>query len=190
MSTFPRPRIEGYAIISRDGMIAEADGAFPPLLKIAGDQRFFHAALARAGAIVSGRNSADRRPESAARKRIFLTRRIPDLAQDPANPNALLWNPAGASFDQAWARLGAPGAVAAVLGGTDVFGLFLAVGYDAFYLTRADVSVPRGRPVFPVADGATPEDALARHGLAMQSETLLDQTANTIVAHWERLPAR
>ena len=32
--TSKRPRIEGYAIVSREGMIAKSDGSFPEELKI------------------------------------------------------------------------------------------------------------------------------------------------------------
>ncbi|MEA2944849.1 MAG: hypothetical protein QOI40_179, partial [Alphaproteobacteria bacterium] len=41
-------RIEGYAIISADGMIADAAGRMPPALTIEADQAFFHAGLDRA----------------------------------------------------------------------------------------------------------------------------------------------
>jgi len=33
-------RFEGYAIVSSDGMIADADGAFPEALVFKADQRF------------------------------------------------------------------------------------------------------------------------------------------------------
>ena len=36
-------RIEGYAIISADDMIADADGHMPDALKVEADQQFFHA---------------------------------------------------------------------------------------------------------------------------------------------------
>ena len=38
----PRPdRIEGLAIVSVEGMIADADGIQPPSLKLEADQKFF-----------------------------------------------------------------------------------------------------------------------------------------------------
>ena len=40
-----RPRVEGYAIVSRNGMIANEDGSFPEALKIEADQIFFHGSL-------------------------------------------------------------------------------------------------------------------------------------------------
>jgi hypothetical protein len=40
------------------------------------------------------------------------------------------------------ARLGLDGGTLAVVGGTDTFGLFLTIGYDVFFLTRTDASIP------------------------------------------------
>src|ERR1700759_1953736 len=121
-------RIEGYAIVSREGMISLAAGTFPPALKFEADQRFFHDSVARAAAVANGRHSAEGDSRAAERPRLVLTRRTAALAHHPAIPHALLWNPAGASLDQAWDALGVDGTLA-VVGGTDVFGLFLAIGY-------------------------------------------------------------
>jgi hypothetical protein len=42
----PRPpRIEGYAIVSEDGMLANAAGVMPDQLKFDADQRFFERGL-------------------------------------------------------------------------------------------------------------------------------------------------
>jgi dihydrofolate reductase len=179
-----RPRIEGYAIVSREGMIANADGSFPDGIKIDADQKFFHASLRKASAIANGKHSNEGGPESAARPRLILTRKIESLQPDPRNPKALLWNPKGASLEEAWARLGAKGDLLAVVGGTEVFGLFLDMGYDDFFLSRAEASVPNGRPVFP--GGLTPEEALKRHGMMLKETRMLDQASNTTVEHWTR----
>ncbi len=48
-------RIEGYVILSADGMLADASGIMPPQLKFDADQKFFEAALDRADLIVHGR---------------------------------------------------------------------------------------------------------------------------------------
>jgi hypothetical protein len=50
-------RIEGYVIVSADGMLANADHVMPEGLKFEGDKQFFTAALDRADLIVHGRNS-------------------------------------------------------------------------------------------------------------------------------------
>ncbi len=102
---------------------------------------------------------------------------------DPDNPNAVLWNPATASFDEAWQRLGVDDGMLAVVGGTGVFALFLTLGYDAFFLTRAAASVPRGRPVFPgIGNGVTPEEVFKRYGMVLRNTRLLDPL--TPVEEW------
>ncbi len=178
-------RIEGYAIVSREGMIATADRVMPAALKIEADQRFFHAALARAAAIANGRHSDEGGPHAAERPRLVLTRRIPMLATDPDNPNTLLWNPAGSRFEEAWDRLEADG-VLAVIGGTDVFGQFLDIGYDLFFLSRAPARIPDGRPVFPGVPERTPEAVLADHGMVPQAVEALDESRQVTVTRWGR----
>src|SRR5688572_33061628 len=98
--------IDGYVIVSADGMLADASHVMPSELKFEGDKRFFTAALDSADLIVHGRNSYEDQPNSPKRKRIILTRSIDALAADPSNPNAILWNPAGASFEAACERAG------------------------------------------------------------------------------------
>src|SRR5436305_5614570 len=113
----PAHRIEGYVIVSADGMLADAKRAMPDSLKFKGDQEFFNAALDRADLIVHGRHSYEGQPNSPRRKRIILTSATTALSPDPTNANATLWNPAGASFEQACERAGARSGTAAVLGG-------------------------------------------------------------------------
>jgi dihydrofolate reductase len=183
--TTKRPRIEGFAIVSREGMIAGSDASFPEALKIPADQKFYQDSLDRASAVANGRHSAEGGPKEVARRRIVLTRRVERVVPDPGNPNAVLWNPATAPFDEAWQRLNIDDGILAVVGGTDVFGLFLNIGYDAFYLTRAQASVPRGRPVFPgVGKGVMPDDVLHRHGMVLRKTWLLDATTDTKVEEW------
>src|SRR5436190_8696217 len=102
----PDLRIEGYVIVSADGMLANADRVMPGQLKFEGDQKFFNAALDRADLIVHGRHSHEGQPNSPKRKRIVVTSATPALSADPSNPNATLWNPAGASFEEACKRAG------------------------------------------------------------------------------------
>lgn len=180
-------RIEGYAIISADGMIADAAGAQPPELIVKADQRFFHAGLDKADAVAHGRFSHERGQKSEDRKRLILTRSIPSLAPHPRHARGLLWNPAGASLEQAWAALGLDGGELAVIGGTDTFGLFLDIGYDAFHLTRANrARLPGGRPVFPGVPARTPEDLLAARGLRPGPGQALDADADVILVTWMR----
>src|SRR5258708_37955119 len=100
-----RPRIEGYAIVSNEGMIARSDGSFPEEIKIPADHEFYQSSLDRAAAVANGRHSAEGGPKEKLRRRIVLTRRINGVMPDPKNPQALLWNPGSAPFDEAWQRL-------------------------------------------------------------------------------------
>lgn len=181
-----RPRIEGYAVISKEGMIATSDGSFPDAIKIPADHEFYQSSIDRASAVANGAHSAEGGQREQERRRLRLTRRVNRLMPDPKNPKALLWNPATASFDEAWQTLRIEGGVLAVVGGTDVFGLFLGIGYDAFFLTRTAASVPRGRPVFPGVgrDGVKPEDIMKKHGLVLKRTEMLDAATNTYVEEW------
>src|SRR5690349_1727012 len=87
-----RPRIEGYAIVSREGMIAKSDGSFPEELKIPADQEFYQESLDRASAVANGRHSAEGGPKEKSRKRIILSRQVHRIVHDPRNANAILWN--------------------------------------------------------------------------------------------------
>jgi dihydrofolate reductase len=187
MTAMPRPpRIEGYAIVSEDGMLANASGVMPDQLKFDADQRFFERGLDAVDVVVHGRHSHEQQPRSHLRRRLILTRHVPAIAADPSNGKALFWNPAGASFEQALAALAAPIAGVGVIGGTDVFGLFLD-RYDVFYLTRAPgVRLPGGRPVFPGVPARTPEDVLASHGLTHGEEQVLDPAKGLVVVGWQR----
>jgi hypothetical protein len=183
--TSPR-RIEGYAIVSADGMLANAAGVMPEVLKFEADQRFFAQGLDGVDAVAHGAHSHEQQPHSHLRRRLILTRQVPALAVDPSNEKALLWNPAGASFEQAWAALGVPDSSLAVIGGTDVFGMFLP-RYDVFYLTRAPaVRLPGGRPVFPQVPLQTPEEVLASYGLAPDPPRMLDARHDLSVTGWRR----
>jgi dihydrofolate reductase len=182
-----RIRIEGYAIVSRDGMIADAAGVHPPALMVEADQKFFHTGLDRADAVVNGRNSNEGGPKSLARRRLVVTRSIPKIAPDPINPNAVLWNPAGATLNQAWDALKLEDGVLVVIGGTYVFGMFLDVGYDAFHLTRADnAQFPGGRPVFPGVGQFTPEELLRARGLVAGPKQILDPAQNVSLTTWRQ----
>ena len=180
-------RIEGYVIVSADGMIADAKGEMPDSIRNDADQRYFQEALDRAAAVVHGRHSHEGGPRAARRKRLVLTRQIAAIAPDPAHPNALLWNPLGASLDQALAQLGVVDGTIAVIGGPEVFSRFLPL-YDAFHLSRAaDAKIPGGLAVFTeVGPNATPEDVLARRGLRPGPRRDLDARAGISVVTWQR----
>lgn len=182
----PAPRILGYAIVSADGMLADAAGVMPDALKFEADQRFFERGLDAVDVVVHGRHSHEQQPNSPLRRRLMVTGRVAAIAADPSNGKALLWNPAGAPLEQALAAFAAPVESVAVIGGTRVFGLFLD-RYDVFYLSRAPgVSLPGGRPVFPEVPARTPEEVLARHGLDRGQRQVLDAEKALAVVGWRR----
>lgn len=179
-------RIEGYAIVSADGMIADAAGVMPDALKIEADRRFFERGLDGLDAVVHGRHSHEHQPHSHLRRRLVLTRQVAGLAPDPSDATAVLWNPAGASFEAAWDALGLRDGSLGVIGGTEVFGMFLP-RYDAFHLSRAArAHLPGGRPVFPGVPERTPEDLLRERGLVPEPARVLDAAHGLTLTTWVR----
>ncbi len=176
----------GFAIVSADGMLANAQGVMPQTLYFEADQIYFENALDRFDVMVHGRNSQENHRNSPSRRRIVVTRRIADVARDPANEKAVLWNPTGAPLERALDLLGLPNARIAVIGGTDVFGLFLPL-YNEFHLTKADgVHLPGGRPVFPGIPPLTPEELLAQHGMKERHRQMLDASNQVSLSTWVR----
>jgi dihydrofolate reductase len=178
--------IEGYVIVSADGMLANADGIMPEELKFEGDKQFFSASLDRAALIVHGRHSHEGQPNSPRRKRLIVTRTVKAVAPDPSNPKATLWNPAGASFEAACAQAGVDSGTVAIIGGPDVFAMFMD-RYDTFWLSQAlRVRLPGGVPCFPGAPGQTPQVLLAAHGLRAGEAQILETTEDVSVTPWRR----
>jgi dihydrofolate reductase len=178
--------IEGYAIISEDGMIANAAGIMPASLKFEADKRFFERALDGVDVVVHGRHSHEQQPRSHLRHRIVLTRTITTVSPHPSDQKAVLWHPAGASFEAALAALGIMAQRIGVIGGPDVFDLFLD-RYDAFHLSRAPrVTLPGGHPVFRDVPASTPEQVLAAHGLESRARQALDSAHGVTLVTWQR----
>ena len=179
-------RIDGYVIVSADGMLANAQNVMPDELKFEGDKRFFTAALDRADLIVHGRHSYEDQPNSPQRKRISLTRSVAATAPDPANPNALLLNPAGASFEAACEQAGVTSGTVAIIGGPGVFDMFMD-RYDTFWLSQAPkIRLPGGEPCFPGVPARTPQAILASHGLKPGKAEVLDPANEVSVTPWRR----
>ncbi len=182
----PALHIDGYVIVSADGMLANAGGVMPDELKFEGDKRFFTAALDRADLIVHGRNSYEDQPNSPRRKRISLTRTIGAIAPDPSNARATLWNPAGASFEAACDHAGVDSGTIAIIGGPDVFEMFMD-RYDTFWLSQAPrVTLPSGTPCFPGVPRHSPQEILAAHGLSAGESQVLDVAGGVTVTPWRR----
>jgi len=180
-------RIEGVALVSADGMIADRDGAQPAVLRLETDRRFFLSIIDQAAAVAHGRSSGEGGPRVAERRRLVLTRSIAALAPHPRWSKAVLWNPSGATLEQAWDRLGLSGGLLVVIGGTEPYGLFLERGYDAFHLSTAShARLPGGRPVFPGIPPLTPDELLAKHGLKPGPARVLDASQGLSAVTWRR----
>jgi dihydrofolate reductase len=182
----PTHRIEGYVIVSADGMLANGDHVMPDELKFEADKKFFTSALDRADLIVHGRHSGEDQPNSHKRKRIILTRRIASLAPDPSNPKASFWNPSGAPFEAACDFAGVRSGSVAIIGGPDVFAMFLD-RYHTFWLSLAPkVRLPGGEPCFPGGPPRSPQQVLAEHGLKAGEALMLDPRNDVSVTPWRR----
>jgi dihydrofolate reductase len=179
--------IEGYAIVSADGMIADRNGHMPDGLKCDADALFFTEALDSAALVVHGRHSHERQgPASNRRRRVIISDRSAGFFVHRSIPNAWVWNPASMAFEKACRRIGVTEGKIAVSGGTGVFALFLKIGFDAFHLSRAGkLMLPGGRAVFPQVPAKTPEQVLREHGLRPAPVQMLDGEADVTLVTWK-----
>jgi hypothetical protein len=116
-----------------------------------------------------------------------VTRAIAAIAPDPSNPKAILWNPAGAAFEAACERAGIRSGTVAILGGPEVFAMFMD-RYDTFWLSQAPrVRLPGGEPCFPGVPAQSPQQILTAHGLKPGAAQILDSTAEVSVTPWRRV---
>jgi hypothetical protein len=179
--------IEGFAIVSRDGMLAGADGLMPNSLKFDKDQHFLDRALDEAVLLVHGRMSHECQGNSCRRRRLLLTRACGPFSTEPAEPCVWLWNPATTPFPEVCKALGVYQGIVAVLGGTAAYDMFLPA-YAAFHLCRANkVSLPGGVPVLSaVREGHPPDEALSGAGLKLAEEVTLDPEHELRHQTWRR----
>ncbi len=180
-------RIEGFAIVSANGMIAASDGFMPNTLKFDCDQNFLCRSLDSATLLVHGRKSHEGQENSCNRRRLLLTRCIESFSREPSEPNIWYWNPDVTPFDEACAAIGVESGLVAILGGTAAYDMFLP-RYAAFHLVRAGkVRLPDGVPVLSgVCSVRKPDDVLARAGLALTDEETLDKTHDVVRQNWAR----
>ena len=178
--------IEGYAIVSEDGMLANAAGVMPDSLKFEADQAFFERGLDGVDVVVHGRHSHENQRHSDLRRRLVLTRSVPAIAADPSNRKAPFGIPPGLRLSKPWLCSGcrrAPLVSSAEQKCSDYFW----IGMTSFYLSRAPgVHLPGGRPVFPEVPAKTPEDVLAHHGLKPGQRQVLDMEKGLAVVSWEQ----
>jgi dihydrofolate reductase len=178
-------QFEGYAIVSADGMLADATGIMPSTLKFDADQTFLSDALDDVDLIVHGRNSFEDQPNSPRRRRIYATRTVHQPAASP-DINSFLWNPAHAPIETAAALAGVTSGRIAIIGGTSMFDMFLD-RYQTFWLSYAPrVQLPGGVPVFTHVPAQGPEAILRDHGLMPSEQRILDASNDVHVVKWTR----
>jgi hypothetical protein len=180
MTRTPTITIEGHAIVSADGMIADAGGNMPPGLRNDADWQRFQAALDRAALVVLGRVGHLRHP-NPGRRRLVFTRSVDGLRPDPNDPLANFCNPRNAAPSELFDGLGIIRGVIAVTGGTGVFDYFMP-HYDRFALAEVHGFVlPGGTPCF---SSGHPRTVLAAAGMVpCEIETLDDGVTLT---YWRR----
>jgi hypothetical protein len=180
-------RIEGFAIVSCEGMIAASDGYMPNSLKFDCDQNFLCRSLDGATLLVHGRKSHEGQENSCNRRRLLLTRCIETFSRDPVEPNVWYWNPDVTRFEDACAAIGVESGLVAILGGTAAYTMFLP-RYAAFHLVRAGkVHLPDGVPVLSgVCPVHKPDDVLKRAGLTLTDEETLDKAHDVVRQNWAR----
>lgn len=188
MSVSASHRIEGHAIVSADGCIADPEGNTPPSLNNEADWLRFQAALDIAAVVVLGRLSHESNPNTARRNRLVVSSSARGIER---RSDAWWWNPADASLAAALGRAAPRGGIVAVPGGRLVFDLFLGAGYDAFHLARVSgVTIPGGVPLFTALNtGKTAEAVLGAAGLVAGPEEMLDPVAGVTLVTWRRRTA-
>lgn len=178
----PGISIVGHAIVSADGMIADAAGEMPAALRNDADWQAFQSALDRAALVVLGRVGHARHP-NPGRRRLVLTRSVPTLRPDTSDPLALLWNPLGMPLAHVLDALEIAEGSVAVTGGTGVFDHFIG-RYDRFDLSEIhDFVLPGGKPCFSAGH---PRTVLAAAGLAPGRSALIDTAAGVAMTAWLR----
>ncbi|HTJ57396.1 MAG TPA: dihydrofolate reductase [Devosiaceae bacterium] len=174
--------VEGHAVVSSDGMIADSAGNMPSGLRNDEEWERFQQSLDRSALIALGR-LAHRRHPNTGRNRLVFTGSVAGMAPDPEDPAAIFFNPAGASLGAALRCFGILSGTIAVTGGTGVFGYFLEI-FNRFALGETNSTIiPGGRPCFAAGH---PRTVLAAAGLLPDRIELIDVPANVTLTHWER----
>ncbi len=87
--------VHGYAIVSADDRIADAQGQMPASLRNDADWAYFQSELDRADFVAIGRVSHEATPNPKRRRRIVLSRAARGLE---SRADAEWWNPVDARF--------------------------------------------------------------------------------------------
>ena len=174
----------GHAIVSADDKIADATGLMPAGLRHEADWQQFQHQLDQASLIVLGRIGHAMFPNPKGRRRLILSHQAQGLE---LRADGFWWNPQLMNWREVAAKLLAEGGRVAVTGGRLVFDEFLAIGFDCFYLARAEnVTISDGVPIFSQCrNGISAQDVLRQHGLAQRNYAMLDDKARVSLSIWQ-----
>jgi hypothetical protein len=177
--------ITGYAIVSDDDKIADADGLIPPSLRNEQDWELYQREQEVANLVVFARRSHELEPNIHKTPRLVVSREAAGLEQ---RPDGWWWDPRRTTWEEVAARLLPTGGRVAVGGGQVVFDLFLMIGFDGFHLSRAHgVKLPGGRSVFSACDKGVPAaTVLEQHGLSLSKTIPLDPAHGVEMTIWRR----
>jgi hypothetical protein len=177
--------ITGYAIVSDDDKIADADGLIPPSLRNEKDWELYQREQEVANLVVFARRSHELEPNIHKTPRLVVSREAAGLEQ---RPGGWWWDPRRTTWEEVAARLLPTGGRVAVGGGQVVFDLFLMIGFDGFHLSRAHgVKLPGGRSVFSACDKGVPATiVLEQHGLSPSKTIPLDPAHDVEMTIWRR----
>ena len=181
----PEFQIHGYAIVSADDRIADSWGKTPQSLRNDADWAYFQDGLDRADLIALGRLGHEANPNIRRRRRLVVSGAARGLEQ---RADAWWWNPARIAWSEVATGLLPNGGRVAVPGGQGVFDLFLAIGYEAFHLTRARrVLLDGGRALFAACERGRDAAAVLREaGLRPGVEETSDATADVTLTLWRK----
>ncbi len=177
--------LHGFAIVSDDNCIADAQGRFPDDLKNDADWAYFQAGLDAADLTLLGRRSHEASPNVKRRRRMIMSRSVPALDR---REDGIWWNPAGLGLGEALRSVLPAGGHVAVPGGRDMFDQIGPTGFSTFHLARAGGRLlPGGRGLFSACEsGMSAEEVLASGGLSPDATVWLDEPAQVSLTVWRR----
>jgi hypothetical protein len=176
--------IHGYAIVSDDDRIADADGRMPDVLRNDADWAYFQSELDRCSVVVLGRLGHEANPNPRQRLRLVVSSSSSGLER---RNDGWWWNPAVLPWSEAIRLVAPQGGRIAVPGGRLVFDLFLKIGYTEFHLSRAGrTQFPDGVPVFSgCLRGQSAETVLAESGMRAAPHRILDPAGPVTLTVWQ-----
>jgi hypothetical protein len=172
--------VVGHAIVSADGMIADAQGLMPRQLRNEADWALFQAALDQASVVVVG-SLGHRRHPNPGRRRLVFTSGVREFITDGDDYLATLFNPESMAVADVLDAVALPDGVVAVTGGRRVFDHFLRQ-YDEFMLAEVNGFVlPGGIPCF---SSGHPRTVLAATGMAPAEHRVIDAGNGVTLTRW------